>query len=959
MATKKAKRSKKAPAKGRAKAKSRNAKPPKTKAAKAPPKKKAKRKRGTSSKAADENVDPEQAKRMGLLQIRIGRASHFYGMAASISLAVSGVILLLTQAGRPLEELPRDLKLLLPWLIPLLVGAGLAAAALVVKWVPYKGARRSGHFLMTLLAFLVSMGTLMRVLRQAPGGLDTQSLTWLYPASFSGISLTLISMAMTWRGMGRRKLLSILAAALPMAILVYGFTPLFSSGIPSDLLILTFMGSAVAVQFSGSMLHIIASSTSVQAKEVIRVSNDRLQILHHDLKDRAGALDYKEEALRSREADVEAQDQAVTSRLQTLQEREKDLKERETVLEKGRKAMRQEEEEVRAQAADLAAREKTLNLKEEDVRTKEKELREASQDLGRRKGAATRTEKRLEKLEADLEAHKEKLAERQEEVKAAEKAVEDARGEVEKVQEALMKKEADLEVREEALELRGGAPLPEGASEAVQELQKLKVTLLAKQKELSQREVDLKSREERFKGAAQKADAWRRKADNRLKEIQDMERAVGAREEALAEREAAVEARSSELQSQLDLLESSVKNVKQKEERYEHLYKEAHSQASAATEAEKDLKARQSSLAKREAKLEEVAKRLVEERDTLTGQHQEILRKQKDLEAQASAVKLRQLEMERARQAGKDGTSGVQDEREKALRLWEDRLKEKEREMKARLYEKEKQLREWEDNLQEGVVEVEEAEVQTEADRIKSGTPRLDDLLMGGIPLESQVLFVGPAFVGKEIGILNFVAQGLKEGVPCILVTTSRPPEEIAKELGPILPSFKEYEQLDLVRWIDASTPQPNSKRKSPEKKGNRYVVKGADDYEGILEALKAAEKELRGDHPHLRLAFMTLSTSVAQGKEREALSFVQRLVNRMRRADIVSLYAVERGMHSDQQVESLEHQMDGAIHFKVDRKKNLLAVAGVCDVQTRDWVEYKFTNRALMIGAFMLERIR
>lgn len=947
MAKKKAKRSKRAPAKGRSKAK---------------PQKKATPKKGKSPKAVDESVDPEQAERMGLLQLRIGRASHFYSMAASISLAVSGVILLLTQAGRPLVELPEDLKTLLPWFIPLVVGAGIAAAALAVKWAPYKGERRSAHFLMTLLAFLLSAAILLRVVRQSvAGGVDPQGLTWLYPASFSGISLTLISMAMTWRGMGRRKLLSILAAALPMAILVYGFTPLFSSGIPSDLLILTFMGSAVAVQFSGSMLHVIASSTSVGAKEVIRVSHDRLQILLEELKDRAGALDYKEEALRSREADVEAQDQAVTERVQTLQDRETEAKERETTLEKERTALRKEEEAVRAQASDLAAREETLSLKEEDVRAKEGELREASQDLGRRKGGVTQQEKRLKKLEAALDERQEGLADREEELRTAEKALEEARGELERAREELIQREADLEVRESALELRGGTPLPEEASEAVEELKRLKVKLLEKQKEMSQREADLKSGEERLRSATRKAEAWKRKADKRLDEIQSKERDVAGREESLAERESDVEARWNELQAQLEVLETSVASVKEKEAKYQALYKRAHSQASAASEAEKDLRERNASLAKREAKLEEVAKRLVEERDALTTQHQEILRKQKDLEARASALKLRQLEMEsRGKPRGGQAASGVQGEREKALRLWEERLKEKEREMKARLYEREKQLQEWEQSLQEGVVEVEEEpEVETPGDRVKTGTPRLDDLLMGGIPMGSQVLFVGPAFVGKEIGILNFVAQGLKEGVPCVLITTARPPEEIAKDLGPILPSFKEYEQLDLVRWIDASSPQPNDRRKTPVKKENRYVVKGAEDYEGILEALKRVEGEYREEHAHVRLAYMTLSTSLAQGAEKEALSFVQRLVNRMRKAAFVGLYAVERGMHSDQQVEALEHQMDGALHFKVDRKKNLLSVAGVCDVQTRDWVEYKFTNRALMIGAFMLERIR
>ena len=63
--------------------------------------------------------------------------------------------------------------------------------------------------------------------------------------------------------------------------------------------------------------------------------------------------------------------------------------------------------------------------------------------------------------------------------------------------------------------------------------------------------------------------------------------------------------------------------------------------------------------------------------------------------------------------------------------------------------------------------------------------------------------------------------------------------------------------------------------------------------------------------------------------------------------------------MHTDQQVESLEHLMDGAIHFKSEKQKTQLQVIGLGEVQTRDWVPYKASNKAITIGSFQLERIR
>src|SRR2546425_10717378 len=63
--------------------------------------------------------------------------------------------------------------------------------------------------------------------------------------------------------------------------------------------------------------------------------------------------------------------------------------------------------------------------------------------------------------------------------------------------------------------------------------------------------------------------------------------------------------------------------------------------------------------------------------------------------------------------------------------------------------------------------------------------------------------------------------------------------------------------------------------------------------------------------------------------------------------------------MHTDQTLEALEHMVDGAIHFKSDKQKTALQDVGLGEVQKHDWVPYKFTNKALMIGSFQLERIR
>ncbi len=238
-------------------------------------------------------------------------------------------------------------------------------------------------------------------------------------------------------------------------------------------------------------------------------------------------------------------------------------------------------------------------------------------------------------------------------------------------------------------------------------------------------------------------------------------------------------------------------------------------------------------------------------------------------------------------------------------------------------------------------------------DRKSTGIPRLDSLLLGGLPPQSHLVLLGDAFVGKEIVLYSFIAEGLKRGEPAILLTAARSPEEVAASLGVVLPQFREYEQLGLVTWIDAS----GTKGAGAD---HRVVVAGSDDRAGILSNLvKAAKAFEDAGHPTMRFGFLGLSAILAHGDERLGFSFLQNVVGIFKPRDVLAMYSLEGGAVSDAQVEALLSRMDGAIAFRQDRDKTFLAVRGLGEVQTHDWVECRATNRALIVGSFALERIR
>ncbi|MFQ5910834.1 MAG: RAD55 family ATPase, partial [Thermoplasmata archaeon] len=332
--------------------------------------------------------------------------------------------------------------------------------------------------------------------------------------------------------------------------------------------------------------------------------------------------------------------------------------------------------------------------------------------------------------------------------------------------------------------------------------------------------------------------------------------------------------------------------------------------------------------------------------------------REKELEEKEALVNLRML----GSQATVAGGSGL-DEREKALRIREDRFREKERELKNRTYQKEKELemreRALQQKLKEDISDMEEFVIEErQEEKVKTGISKLDDLLYGGFPFNSNVLFVGPSFLGKEVAILNFIAEGLKKGIPAVIVTTSKPPLEIAKDMEPILMEFVEYERIGLVKWIDATAQVPPESVGFDEEK-RVYRVNGAADLDKILEGLQEIESVLGEEHAYFRVAYLSLSPSVSRSEKNAAYEFIQMMVNDLRKTRFVGAFALERGMHDEVELETIEHQMDGAIMFKQEDKKTFLSVHGICDTQTRDWVQYRQTNRGLIIGAFSLERIK
>ena len=346
-------------------------------------------------------------------------------------------------------------------------------------------------------------------------------------------------------------------------------------------------------------------------------------------------------------------------------------------------------------------------------------------------------------------------------------------------------------------------------------------------------------------------------------------------------------------------------------------------------------------------KLQEMIKYKEEE---LSRREEEILFREKKLEKE-----LRDIEMARKEVSNLDEIA-----LKRRLEELEEEIKKKEEEIRIKekyLRAKERELEAKMKGLVEEEVELAEEEIKAEIQerKVKTGTRRLDDLLYGGFPIGSNILIYGPPYSKKEVLVYSFIAEGLRKGVPALLILTDKTVDEIREDMKYVLPAYREYEKLGLVYYIDAYS---RSIGDINEIEGVIYLDSQVD-VDGMMRAVEEIVNKIKENVKYYRLAFMSLSTVMAYLEPQALLRFLQPFTTRRKRDGAVSLYLLEKGLHGENEIQMVGYLMDGMIEFKIETHKTYLTVHGITEVQSRNWIEVSATRSGLTLGSFTLGHIR
>ena len=888
---------------------------------------------GTRTVTVPGPEDLEHASEDALLQLRIGRSAHLYTVLISAALALDGILVLLLDSHLP--TLPHgatgvaalnDSGFLL---IPIAAGVAIAVVALLAKWEAFQLWPWEPHFSTTVAAVgvnaLIAIVYGLRVAGVSPFG-GWSILPWFYPVALAGISLALLGLVMTWTTWSPRKWASALAAVLPIATAAFVFLPVGSGVSGAAGLSISLFLSAILYQTSGSFLHLISSGTRPHERELITSGQSKMFQIADELRDKDEALHFRTTALVKREADVENAEASIKRQKEAIDEARKQLDDFEADYQARSNALIEKEHSWAGQIAELDARNRLLEDRTRALEVREQDVTRLVPQLSGREQRLVEREGELTKRDVEVTQHEQEVGRRASALTETEARLESRKKELDQKTSELLRREGEVVSLESAA--KAGTAIPSSA-----------------QTDLADREVKLAQ----FKSVLEEQNiALGRKAKEVLEKARVAEeglRQAAEREGALAAREAALRQREGDLEEVSKAAQARRTEYEGASQGYATRLQELGQKQAEVAQKEADVTRTLKSVTDRETAVSAREQRLQAQRAELAEREKSLTARELQLDANEAEVGLRRAERMQGGEvaAGGLGTVGGAGRPEGAgpSRAGRRNL------IGTTITEAPV------DATAESAGILRPAGAAMHADRLPTGISRLDDLLLGGLTDRAHVVLLGDAFVGKEIVLYSFIAEGLKRGEPALLVTGARSPEEVAASLGVVLPQFKEYEQLGMVTWIDASgAGLPAAPR--------RLVLSGPADRAGILQSLVKVSKQLEDDHKvPFRVGFLGLTAVMSGGDPHGGTSFLQNAVGILKLRPALAMYALEGGAIPDVQVEALLGRMDGAILFRQDRDKTFLSVKGLGEVQTHDWVECRATNRTLVIGSFALERIR
>lgn len=192
---------------------------------------------------------------------------------------------------------------------------------------------------------------------------------------------------------------------------------------------------------------------------------------------------------------------------------------------------------------------------------------------------------------------------------------------------------------------------------------------------------------------------------------------------------------------------------------------------------------------------------------------------------------------------------------------------------------------------------------------------------------KKSTLVLSKPLEGKREFIENYARNAIKENKAILFMLTDKSPEQLKQEL------LKDKVFFKNVYFVDCYSQQAGL---NVQKTENIKYVSGPLALNEISIAVSDFQREfLKKEQPHL-IIFDSISTLLMYSNAEAIGRFLQILIAKIKNLEGDAIFTIERGMHDEKAIMTIEHLMDSIIEVKKEGNKLLTKESG------GSWAELK-----------------
>lgn len=202
--------------------------------------------------------------------------------------------------------------------------------------------------------------------------------------------------------------------------------------------------------------------------------------------------------------------------------------------------------------------------------------------------------------------------------------------------------------------------------------------------------------------------------------------------------------------------------------------------------------------------------------------------------------------------------------------------------------------------------------------RVPIGVPDMDQMMLGGIPVGSLCLVLGPPGAGKSILSKRFLYTGVEEKKDTFLVATSEGEDRVLETMELFNWNRgveKSMHFLDCYSW-------KSGKSKS---KYSASLTSLTDVSVGITSIIDDAGVQPEDE---ARIVIDSFTDVINYGGADRALRLLDTVHTKLQTRGVTGLVLLEEGVHDEKTVKSVEYATDGTIRMKFSEQGRFMMVS-------------------------------